>query len=679
MSRTRIQDQTDVQDGRAELFPALDEHASAMVIADRLTVPDGTLALLFDLDGVLIDSLRADYDIVQRLMRQLRSEHEVDRAFIRANFAYSLPDFWTRTLVTAGVPPDPAVVDQLSRQHEEERRRYPFPVHDGIPEILADARSRAIRMAVVSNNPVAEVRNLVQSVGLEGYFDVLVGNDKPGLRKKPFPDCYQEAAASLGSPTTHCAAIEDSLLGVEAASRSGCYTVGVSTGANDFDQLAASGYANCCYTTFALPRVVLGSESITSKSLVTPNEFVSHMIEHIAWRMGRSVEVVWTNDDWRSLGVSIGRAAARLPRIADSAAAVGMIDDGSCEIELARSEVPRMVLETSRHVERDWFIGLRCEQLADGAPLLDLLDGIATGAELSIRATVASVEDAHHAWEGLFRALGIGLERMFGERGEAPRQDVGARSAPEGNGLHDMQRLPTDQRQSSVSRGWSVEHIDIQGSRLRRETAESVVRLAVSIGSGNVDCKLVVGDSIRVDGLGDVLAWFAREAGLDLEVEFVATRLSSSHVVMEDVGLALGRALSYLLARRMDELGIYGAGCSVKVPSDLSQDRVRAAISVEGRKFWRFVPLAQDYEEFKRTFLVGHTLSNGLFTEDLDDFVDGLAGGLGASIVIHFAVRPQPSPDWPHVFAALGRATAGALAENPSRRGLIAGVKATLV
>lgn len=148
--------------------------------------------------------------------------------------------------------------------------------------------------------------------------------------------------------------------------------------------------------------------------------------------------------------------------------------------------------------------------------------------------------------------------------------------------------------------------------------------------------------------------------------------------MLEDIGLALGRALRLLAVERMESTGIEGAGSNVDRVESLTEQPIRVGVSMEGRKFWRFVPFVETYEEFRRGFLLGHTLASGLFSEDLDDFVDGLAGGLQASMMIHVAERVEPETGWAQVFSALGEAIGELLSVNESRRSLTPGVKATL-
>lgn len=647
---------------------------TSMLLADGLDVPDGTRALLLDMDGVLIDTLAMDYELVDDLLRP-HADVSVPREIIRRYFPHSLPDFWRLIGEAVGLElTDQALADIVAR-HEKERRQAVPVVHRGVPELLRDARSRGLRVAVVSNNPQVDVEQMLTAAGLFADVDLVVGNDEPGMQKKPAPDPYRAAAARLDCPPERCVAVEDSPLGLQSASAAGCHTIGVATGAASFVELADSGYANFCYTHLGQRVVRLGRDGITNKVLDTPNDFVSHMVEHIAWRLGCSIELRWTSDDWVALGRALGEQIGRMPRLVESAAALGMIDDGSAEVRLRTASPGGASFTSSGQVDLEWFLSVRCEQLSHGTPLVDMLDALGRAAGLDVAVTVGSFEDPHHTWEGVYRAVGIALDRMHNPSVPEP-----ATTAPSG-GVAGSTAAAAPAATREVERGWHVHSVSTTAARLRRETAESVVTVDVSMvgdsGEPGAEVSIEVADSVSVTGLAGLLDEYARAAGLRLTVGFSASRLSSSHVVTEDVGLGLGRALRGMAIERMSELGIYGAGSNVRAVDDVNRP-VRVGLSMEGRKFWKYVPFGGDYAAFRRTFLIGHTLRGDLFSEDLDDFIDGFAGGLQASVMVHVADGVGAEQGWPLVFSSLGEATREFLSVNPYRRALAPGVKATL-
>jgi imidazoleglycerol phosphate dehydratase HisB len=208
---------------------------------------------------------------------------------------------------------------------------------------------------------------------------------------------------------------------------------------------------------------------------------------------------------------------------------------------------------------------------------------------------------------------------------------------------------------------------------VRRTTAESVCEVALSLVDEGFDFKIETSDSVHSEGLAQLVEVFARRAGLGARIEFSALRLSSSHVAAEDVGMTIGAALKALAGERMAATGIEGAGSNLNG----APRPIRVGISFEGRKFVRFQPVGWTQDELRRA-LIGQTLDNGLFSEDLDDFIDGFAGGMGCSVVIHWERVQDPDETWRLIFGGLGAATRQLLSENRARRGVIAGVKGTL-
>jgi HAD superfamily hydrolase (TIGR01509 family) len=387
-----------------------------VLIADRLTVPDGTDALLWDMDGVLLDTLTMDYELVNRLLSsRTAAAGEVPRQIIREYFPYDIPDFWRLLLDKIGLVLPQETVDELVSEHEKAREFSQVTIHDGIADILTDSRSRGLVSAVVSNNPEADIDRMLVTAGLRNYFSTVVGNDDQRILKKPAPDSYLEAARRLAAVTS-CVALEDSLLGAQAAKTAGCWTIGVATGATDFSRLSISSYVDRCYASFAPCRIALGREGETQKSLVTPNEFVSHMIEHVAGRLGCSINVFWTNDDWFQLGRELGHRVAELCGVQDSTYARGMVDDGSCELALRRDGKGGVCLRAAAGVDLDWLLALPLEQLPNGQTLASLLKGLGAGCGVSFDIMVASAEDPRHTWEEIFRGVGMGLNQFAGAR-----------------------------------------------------------------------------------------------------------------------------------------------------------------------------------------------------------------------------------------------------------------------
>ncbi|RUA02925.1 MAG: hypothetical protein DSY89_01955 [Deltaproteobacteria bacterium] len=405
---------------------------------------------------------------------------------------------------------------------------------------------------------------------------------------------------------------------------------------------------------------------VQNKQIQTSNDFVSHMVEHIAWRMGCSIHLCWESDDWTALGRMLGRQIRSFPALSDTAAALGMMDDGSSEVRLSPDFVGAVEIFTGTQIDKEWFLSQRCEQLASGHELVRLLKGLARGLGMKIDLKVCSFEDPHHTWESVFRGVGIALNRLF-----SPPAGSADFSSP----------VETDIQCGDIAiASWSGNQAEII-----RHTAETRLDVMVDF-AGNRPVEFQYegvpiaqyDDTSAFDGFRELLEIFSSTAGFSLKVGFRSKVLSSGHVLLEDTGLVIGRALREILMKRMMAHGINGAGSSLLHPIDFSQQKITVGVSVEGRKFWRFVPMNTTIDTVRKSLIIGQTVLNGLFSEDLDDFLDGLSWGLGCSIVIHIKELPSAETAWRMVFENLGWAVAEAFEVNPYRKGVPPGVRANL-
>src|SRR5689334_9242314 len=225
---------------------------SPIVLAERLRLPWHPAAMLWDMDGTVLDSLALDLAICNDLLRKhLRADVHVGRTFIRDHFAFDPARFWhfilERIEADFGVAQRTDVYDAILEEYERARNEASFDLCPGAKDVLEDARKRAIPQAIVSNNAIDVVRNILRRSGVEHFFDVVVGNDHQDMRKKPAPDTYLLAAKMLAVDVTKAVVFEDSIIGVEAGKKAGSYVVGLATGGTSFDALAESEWADVVY------------------------------------------------------------------------------------------------------------------------------------------------------------------------------------------------------------------------------------------------------------------------------------------------------------------------------------------------------------------------------------------------------------------------------------------------
>ena len=174
-------------------------------------------AMIFDLDGVLIDSERT-WDEVRRAVVAAHGGQWKPEA-TRVMQGMSTPE-WARYLVEdlgAALTPDriaTTVIDEMA-----ERYAAGPPV---LPGAEATVRAVAARypVAIASSSPPVLIAAFLDATGLTELVPVAVSSEQVGAGK-PAPDVYLAAARHLGVPAEACAAVEDTTNGLRAALAAG--------------------------------------------------------------------------------------------------------------------------------------------------------------------------------------------------------------------------------------------------------------------------------------------------------------------------------------------------------------------------------------------------------------------------------------------------------------------------
>jgi HAD superfamily hydrolase (TIGR01509 family) len=182
-----------------------------------------TDAVIFDLDGVLVDSEPV--------------WEEVRRAFVAERHGRWLPDSQQRLMgmstpewaaylsadLGVGLPgPEvaDAVVNRMARRYARE-----LPLMPGA--VRAVRRVAAVwPVGLASSSPPALIDLVLDAAGLASVFRATVSTEEVG-RGKPAPDVYREAARRLAVAAAACVAVEDSSNGLRAAAAAGAKVVAV--------------------------------------------------------------------------------------------------------------------------------------------------------------------------------------------------------------------------------------------------------------------------------------------------------------------------------------------------------------------------------------------------------------------------------------------------------------------
>lgn len=183
----------------------------------------GCRAILFDMDGLMVDSEPAWYDL-QREFVEARGgvwSAELAHRCVGGGLVNAL-----RVMGEAfGFPLD-VDRDSASMIDEFVARVDRLALKPGCLELIDAAERHDLRRAVASSSARRLVEATLNRFGLRECFDAMVSGDCVA-RAKPSPDIFLEAAARLGVEPAACVVLEDSLAGVRAGRAAGMSVIAV--------------------------------------------------------------------------------------------------------------------------------------------------------------------------------------------------------------------------------------------------------------------------------------------------------------------------------------------------------------------------------------------------------------------------------------------------------------------
>ncbi|GAB3287067.1 HAD family hydrolase [Parasphingorhabdus pacifica] len=174
-------------------------------------------AVIFDLDGVLVDSEQ----LWDRIRREVVAENHGEWAngATEAMMGMSTPE-WARYLVVelgtrlSEEEVATTVIDRMAQQYADGPPVLPYAT-ETLRAVADDYPT-----AIASSAPPRIIRAYLDATGLNGTIRHTVSSEEVGAGK-PAPDVYLRAARELDQPATRCAAVEDSSSGLRAAAAAG--------------------------------------------------------------------------------------------------------------------------------------------------------------------------------------------------------------------------------------------------------------------------------------------------------------------------------------------------------------------------------------------------------------------------------------------------------------------------
>lgn len=182
-------------------------------------------AVLFDMDGVLLDSEVPAFDLLRNTLEKKGVAAQLDDLLewytgMNSNAIYAA------IIEKYGFP---QTIEEFRAEHRRCSGNFymqgdlaPMP---GLVELLELLQSGGIRMAVVSSTGSPNVLFALNRLSILRYFDAVVCGDMVE-KTKPSPEGYLKAAGYLQVEPCDCLIVEDSPIGIQAAKNAGIAVVG---------------------------------------------------------------------------------------------------------------------------------------------------------------------------------------------------------------------------------------------------------------------------------------------------------------------------------------------------------------------------------------------------------------------------------------------------------------------
>lgn len=180
-------------------------------------------AVVFDMDGVLLDSETICDDIWRRLAIEMNLSNIEDA--ITENRGCSSSNMMKNLIARYGKDFDhQKFFDDFHKYFLEIENSKGIPLMPGVIETLDYLKKRGYRLALCTSTRRVTATRQLKAVKLFDYFETTTFGDDVE-NSKPAPDIYLKAAASLGLDPSSCVAVEDSPNGIRSCHAAGLIPV----------------------------------------------------------------------------------------------------------------------------------------------------------------------------------------------------------------------------------------------------------------------------------------------------------------------------------------------------------------------------------------------------------------------------------------------------------------------
>lgn len=199
-------------------------------------MPSTIRAVIFDMDGVLIDSEPVYLGMQARNLQTKYPWVTLESMYPTVGMSsQEYPRFMARL---CRVPFTPEFEKELMQADENEPIHFPEILRPEARSMLEQLRAMGLQLALASSSPMSNIRQVLGECGLMEFFPVIVSGEQFEA-SKPDPEIYLHTMARLGRRPEECLIVEDSTYGVQAGAAAGGLVAALRDERFPFDQSAA--------------------------------------------------------------------------------------------------------------------------------------------------------------------------------------------------------------------------------------------------------------------------------------------------------------------------------------------------------------------------------------------------------------------------------------------------------
>ncbi|MBN1682663.1 HAD family hydrolase [Candidatus Bathyarchaeota archaeon] len=195
----------------------------------------GIKLVIFDMDGVLIDSKEAIVETFNKVLAEL-NEPPQPSIIIEGMIGETLYDMFKKILPNDKHNKIQWCFDRFPQIYVNiaSKKTKLLP---GVIEILDHFKTHKLKLSIATTKRSYVAKELLSNLGILNYFDLILGiNDVSS--PKPSPEIIQKTLSRFGIESNEAVFLEDTTIGLEAGKKAGVYVIGLTTGTHSREKMS---------------------------------------------------------------------------------------------------------------------------------------------------------------------------------------------------------------------------------------------------------------------------------------------------------------------------------------------------------------------------------------------------------------------------------------------------------